>query len=848
MDTVATIENCSNSGLRPVRSHPSMTKMPVMATKAHISLKDVSKYHQSSSHRYDKQHFSYNKCISHARHRSQASSLGSSQSSVRRGKSKSPSDYLGDDDYREDEGGHDTITSLAGPKVLQKYKRSLSGSNTKCQANDSNHRLEDLFKDEILADIQESDDDEEDDISQEHEPLGTEERLSRGKEILSLMAALICTFWTSGIVRSISLFINVSEVWGQHGIFAALSVSIIFTSTFSEYLTNKIGLRYSLLLGSILVLIGSLLPFLAPISLPLTTTAWLLLLMLWGCGLGIMTSSSLSRLTSNSVATVNGSVMILSSSAIGYLILPFLTQNLCLLNLGPSETALLLGSCASISVISVLLLFTIGEKSKPVSNVNQHDPEATNQNNETKRNQQKNRSGPAKTTLAKLNAHHLTPDQGIEVSAEIIDSLKDKLKSLESFEHLDQIGSEASSRQSSNPDLSKMSIRSVSQAYMSQLSIAMSSNVSHESLKWTACNNSNCNSPSHTQSPLRKLNRDCTHSHRCSFESGDNRPRSRSKPVSLRDIYMRQLQNKLNSYRSRFQGKGSTRTDSRCASGSSKISRPSSRIDMRSLPDRLFAQRRPRQCCDTSAPENQNVVFCLDDIWFGFGASNEEPNPSKPFKTGRFSVKKSHLDTASGTPKPIVVTVVTVVVFIQALAYPGILLFLPAKADLLHLNPAVILSVSGLGDTLGRLVALLKVLTRPNAQDALNLLLLSSLTSLSMTISIAYCWQPLLLIVITLLFGISTGFWHSILPDLRFVAAANGGRQEQRAFCHKLRLGRAMMTMLGPALSALFWSWSNRLEVVFMFQALAWVAAVAGVSLVKFLGVLVWRKKKMFVQ
>jgi hypothetical protein len=72
------------------------------------------------------------------------------------------------DDQDEEEGGHDTITSLAGAKILQKYRLALPGSRGGSATNltatgTAGNNLMNLFKDDGLEDIREGDDDDEDD-------------------------------------------------------------------------------------------------------------------------------------------------------------------------------------------------------------------------------------------------------------------------------------------------------------------------------------------------------------------------------------------------------------------------------------------------------------------------------------------------------------------------------------------------------------------------------------------------------------------------------------------------------------------------------------------------------------
>ena len=134
----------------------------------------------------------------------------------------------------EEEGGaHDTITSLAGAKMLQKYNKKLQyrGSRLAGSKPGSIHQLESLFKEEdkipeedekpFLADaeVEEEDNEEEEDVFVP--PDG-------GYGWFVTLGAFISLFWTSGLVgchhfnlTPVSLF-NFPAVTGMNETFAPL--------------------------------------------------------------------------------------------------------------------------------------------------------------------------------------------------------------------------------------------------------------------------------------------------------------------------------------------------------------------------------------------------------------------------------------------------------------------------------------------------------------------------------------------------------------------------------------------------------------------------------------------------
>ena len=108
-----------------------------------------------------------------------------------------------EEEEEEEEGGaHDTITSLAGVKMLQKYRRNIRGHALKRRGSQgSAARLENLFKEEPLLEEEEKAGLTDEDQEEEEEgdvfipPDG-------GYGWFVSLGAFICLFWTAGLVKS----------------------------------------------------------------------------------------------------------------------------------------------------------------------------------------------------------------------------------------------------------------------------------------------------------------------------------------------------------------------------------------------------------------------------------------------------------------------------------------------------------------------------------------------------------------------------------------------------------------------------------------------------------------------
>ena len=110
----------------------------------------------------------------------------------------------GEEEEEEEEGGaHDTITSLAGVKMLQKYRRQIRGHGfSRRGSQGSTARLEELFKEEPLLEEEEKAGLTDEEQEEEDEPEDVFIPPDGGYGWLVALGAFICLFWTAGLVKS----------------------------------------------------------------------------------------------------------------------------------------------------------------------------------------------------------------------------------------------------------------------------------------------------------------------------------------------------------------------------------------------------------------------------------------------------------------------------------------------------------------------------------------------------------------------------------------------------------------------------------------------------------------------
>ncbi len=218
-----------------------------------------------------------------------------------------------EDNEDEEDGAHDTITSLAGVKMLQKYKfTSYRGSASSLQQ----HRLEDLFL--IEEDAKDTDEDVQRDHAgqdqQEHkdltEPLvGQEAKAGDGEDdVIDLdifvppdggygwlvtMGAFNALFWTAGMIKSYGVIFDLilttfptASVSLAAWIPAAMTTLALALAPVASALCQRFNCRSVTLVGSLLCFVGISLSSLAKNVETLFVTFGLLT----GLGVGLSTT------------------------------------------------------------------------------------------------------------------------------------------------------------------------------------------------------------------------------------------------------------------------------------------------------------------------------------------------------------------------------------------------------------------------------------------------------------------------------------------------------------------------------------------------------------------------------
>ena len=180
---------------------------------------------------------------------------------------------MDDNEEVDEDGAHDTITSLAGAKMLQRYRRAISGSH-KGSASSLNqqNRLEDLFLiEEDAKDVEDSEavliDQDLEQVEQVPITAITAELFvppDGGYGWLIAFGAFNALFWTAGMVKSYGVIFDLilktfpeSSVTLAAWIPASMTTLALAMAPFASALCQRFNCRNVTFVGSILCFIGN---------------------------------------------------------------------------------------------------------------------------------------------------------------------------------------------------------------------------------------------------------------------------------------------------------------------------------------------------------------------------------------------------------------------------------------------------------------------------------------------------------------------------------------------------------------------------------------------------------------
>jgi MFS family permease len=271
-----------------------------------------------------------------------------------------------DDEVDDEEGGaHDTITSLAGVKMLQKFskignrdrKYRLAGTREK-DLKGSINQLESLFKEDPLLEEDEknivTDDEAEADSDNEEDVFVPPDG---GYGWFVSLGAFIALFWTAGLVKSYGvLFAEMMRMYPESislasWIPAAMTTTALAMAPIASALCQKLNCRYVTLLGSLLASAGITLSA----FMPNLQTMFVTLGVLTGAGIGLATTPGIiltARYFDKRRSMANA--LCLSGTAAGSFTLPILMGHL-LNHYGFHGTLLIIGGCMLHVCISAAL-------------------------------------------------------------------------------------------------------------------------------------------------------------------------------------------------------------------------------------------------------------------------------------------------------------------------------------------------------------------------------------------------------------------------------------------------------------------------------------------------------------
>ena len=353
------------TNLRTIRSHPNMHVSSAMAVKTNSRPATATAGVGTSSSLKTLSAASVTSNIS-----SSGGGGGGGGGSVERMQS-SPSNADVDEVLGEDEGGHDTITSLAGAKMLQKYNRytSHAGAAGSGTSLDKNSRLEQLFhditeEDELAAagedegaGLAESGTLPQTDIER-HQELTVERGLGdeEGEFIppdggygwFVVLGAFFSVFWCSGFIKSYGLiFAELLRIFPDSSVSLATWIPASMTSfalvvaPIAGALCKRFNCRVVTLAGGLISAVSISLSAVAPSMEFIFVTMGVFS----GLGIGLSTTPGVilaSRYFERNRAIANA--LCISGAAAGSSTMPFLIQYL-LQTYGFRGTVLIMGAC-----------------------------------------------------------------------------------------------------------------------------------------------------------------------------------------------------------------------------------------------------------------------------------------------------------------------------------------------------------------------------------------------------------------------------------------------------------------------------------------------------------------------
>ena len=579
-------EAASTPELRSVRSQPSM--MSKMASTAHrSSLRDLRSRSGSSSR--DPSLHSSQSTLKGGVGRTSLESMTAKRASPRnpneQQRQSSPGDGGLEDNNAEmeEDGGHDTITSLAGVKMMAKYRKAISGSRANSSASGGTNnqtKLEALFQEEeSLEDIRESDDDNNEDedkksLLQKHQQESEEVPLPTAAAAADVqvdekavfippdggyawfiaLGAFLAMFWSAGTIKSFGIIFKEiilefpeSKTLASWIPAAITSISLIMSPVTSA-LCTKYTCRYVTLAGALCCSGGLILSSFA------SSIEWLFVTLglITGLGMGLSATPGViivARYFDKNRAKANA--FCLSGTAVGSFVLPLLMQTV-LAEYGLRGTLLLLGGCMLHICISAALYRPhyvhtkiMAEKAeKKKKKVSNSAVAVVQIPAETETPVQKRQSH-----CRHHNHHHNHQNVQLQPN-EVLSHLRKKLHSLEVNEDADSVSVASSEHQLHPPNVRQSSQSSLASGSLPPWDLQL------DDFRGGGGGGGG-GSPMRTRSPMRELQFPYQDPIAVSDTGIVNSKRlevQQARAVSLRELYFHQLGSKINSYKKRMMG------------------------------------------------------------------------------------------------------------------------------------------------------------------------------------------------------------------------------------------------------------------------------------------------------